>query len=184
MPKEEAEFEELLALYCAPVLKKVKIGNIFHISCKQFDNLKELIQRYEKRLSHHGLQFYLFQEGLQRLTIYVYHKEALKLRLSRSDVKVFLSEFGYPIHDLSSTFKHLNERLCEGCSYPHEIGIFLGYPLEDVKGFISNKTCQLCGYWKVYANPMRAQAWFKLFDRSRDELLDGVLEGKRIECLI
>ncbi len=32
----------------------------------------------------------------------------------------------------------------EEATYPHEIGIFLGYPLEDVLGFI-----QLV-FWKVY----------------------------------
>ena len=148
MPKNEAEFEELLALYYAPVLKKVKIANIFHVSDKQFNNVKGLVQLYQGILLHHNIHIYLFQEGCQRLTIYVY------------------------------------KRLCESCSYPHEMGIFLGYPLADVKGFIKKETCLLYGYWKVYANPKRVQELFKLYDRSHDELLNGVYEGKRIECLI
>lgn len=33
-------------------------------------------------------------------------------------------------------------------------GGVLGYPLEDVKGFIDNKgkNCESCGVWKVYCN--------------------------------
>ena len=56
--------------------------------------------------------------------------------------------------------------MCINAEYPHEIGIFLGYPLEDVVGFIENRgwnyTC--CGYWKAYGDPAAAQ---KCFDRYR-----------------
>ena len=51
--------------------------------------------------------------------------------------------------------------------YPHEIGLFLGYPLSDVIGFIENKgwnyTC--CGCWKSYGDPEKAQAYFDLCRR-------------------
>ena len=50
MPREEAEFEELLAMYCAPVLKNIKIANMFHVSNKQFDDVKDLVQRYQNKL--------------------------------------------------------------------------------------------------------------------------------------
>ena len=51
-------------------------------------------------------------------------------------------------------------------AFPHEIGLFLGYPLEDVKGFIQNKgqgyAC--CGLWKSYGDPRAARRYF---DRCR-----------------
>lgn len=185
MPREEAEFKELLAMYCAPVLKNIKIANMFHVSNKQFDDVKDLVQRYQNKLKQCGVQFYLFQEGCKRLTIYVYRKHALLHRLHHSKVHSFLSDFGYPDQeDLSAIFKHLNHRLCESCSYPHEIGVFLGYPLEDVEGFMKQESCKLVGYWKVYGNPERAKRLFKMYDVYRDELLDGVYEGKRIERLL
>lgn len=38
-------------------------------------------------------------------------------------------------------------------AFPHEIGLFLSYPPEDVRGFIEHKghesKCEGC--WKVYA---------------------------------
>ena len=47
---------------------------------------------------------------------------------------------------------------------PHEIGVFLGYPIWDVKGFIDNKgkDFKYCGTWKVYNNTDYAKIYFRL----------------------
>lgn len=53
-------------------------------------------------------------------------------------------------------------KLCCSAEFPHEIGVFLGYPLGDVVGFIENRgknfTC--CGCWKSYGDPDAAQKHF------------------------
>ena len=38
--------------------------------------------------------------------------------------------------------------------FPHEMGLLLGYPIEDVRGFIEHNGCGCLysGYWKVYRN--------------------------------
>jgi len=41
--------------------------------------------------------------------------------------------------DLQTVLNALIERVVRTLGFPHEIGVFLGYPLEDVMGFISNK---------------------------------------------
>ena len=55
-------------------------------------------------------------------------------------------------------------------SYPHEVGLVLGYPPEDVRGFIEHggRDYVLSGYWKVYGDPVRAQRIFAAYDRARD----------------
>ena len=185
MPREEAEFEELLAMYCAPVLKNIKIANMFHVSNKQFDDVKDLVQRYQNKLKQCGVQFYLFQEGCKRLTIYVYRKHALLHRLHHSKVHSFLSDFGYPDQeDLSAIFKHLNHRLCESCSYPHEIGVFLGYPLEDVEGFMKQESCKLVGYWKVYGNLEDTLKTFEAYDQARDYVIGMTGNGNEIRDIL
>ena len=57
-------------------------------------------------------------------------------------------------------------RLSTGGDFPHEVGLFLGYPVEDVIGFIENKgkNCLCCGCWKCYSNACAAQ---KAFDKFR-----------------
>ena len=44
----------------------------------------------------------------------------------------------------------LIERLKDADEFPHEIGLFLGYPPEDVEGFIQEPNGQkYTGIWKV-----------------------------------
>lgn len=59
------------------------------------------------------------------------------------------------------------KRLGESDEFPHEIGLFLGYPVEDVKGFIENKaSCAKCvGYWKVYGDEEKAQKLFNQYKK-------------------
>ncbi len=51
----------------------------------------------------------------------------------------------------------LKERM-QGYEFPHEVGIFLDYPIEDILGYIEHegKNCQVSGYWKVYSNAQGA----------------------------
>ena len=63
--------------------------------------------------------------------------------------------------------RHLaRRRRLEGSEeFPHEIGLFLGYPPEDVRGFLDGRTdCTCVGCWKVYGDARAAE---KLFDRYR-----------------
>ena len=50
-----------------------------------------------------------------------------------------------------------------------EIGLFLGYPLGDVAGFIRNrgKNCKCSGCWKVYCNELEAQKRFAQIQKCR-----------------
>jgi hypothetical protein len=75
---------------------------------------------------------------------------------------------------------HLKRRFKGGC--PHEIGVFLGIPLDDVKGFIENagEDYLMCGYWKVYNNVRRAEAYFKIYDRARIEAISSLIRQYKI----
>ena len=50
----------------------------------------------------------------------------------------------------------------KGKRFPHEIGVLLGYPAEDVKGFVVNegKNYLYSGYWKVYGDLSEAKQLF------------------------
>lgn len=59
----------------------------------------------------------------------------------------------------------------EADDFPHEIGIFLGYPLADVTGFIKNKgrNYLLCGMWKVYRQEETAATAFQYYRRMKEQ---------------
>ncbi|KZL90569.1 hypothetical protein CLMAG_43410 [Clostridium magnum DSM 2767] len=66
------------------------------------------------------------------------------------------------------------ENLC-----PHEIGIFLGYPVDDVAFFIDcpNEKCKMVGYWKVYHDIEEAKNIFKKYDDIKNNIISLIIKG-------
>lgn len=184
MTKDERQFEQLLAAHCAPVLKNRKTANMFHIERDRFHDLAALLRTYQQKLSQKGIDFALFQAECPRVTVFVYQQHRLSLLLQRNDIQAFLSDYGYPSGALSAILQHLDHRLSLCESYPHEIGIFLGFPLYDVIGFIEQRRCLLQGYWNVYRYPQAARRLFALYDRCIRELQAGLYGGSCLEQLI
>ena len=62
---------------------------------------------------------------------------------------------------------------------PHELGVFLGIPIEDVKDFMecTNKKCLLCGYWKVYNNYYAAEKTFKQYDIIKEHTINSFIRS-------
>ena len=80
---------------------------------------------------------------------------------------------------LDECLERLSERTkCD--DFPHEIGIFLGYPAEDVRGFVENGGCnyKLCGCWKVYGSVESARRKFAAYDRCREYLCGRLEQGE------
>ena len=83
----------------------------------------------------------------------------------------FLLEGGYPPQvDVDAYL----DRLALNISYgpiPHEIGLFLGYPLKDVLGYIGHPSLKLSKIkgWKVYRNP-----------KISDTIYEGIEGAKRV----
>ena len=69
--------------------------------------------------------------------------------------------------------------------FPHEIGVILGYPIDDVLSFIENKgkNSIYSGYWKVYHNKNRALKEFEKFDKCRKEYITLFNNGNKVEDL-
>lgn len=68
---------------------------------------------------------------------------------------------------------------CREC-FPHEIGVFLDYPLADVIGFIEHggKNCKCCDVWKVYSNECATQVLFTRFMKCTEVYLRVFARGK------
>lgn len=76
------------------------------------------------------------------------------------------------------------QRLQEAETFPHEIGLFLGYPPEDVEGFMQHRTDVLCvSTWKVYGNLEAAQRTFARYKKCTRVYLDQHRQGKALERL-
>ena len=78
------------------------------------------------------------------------------------------------------------QRLRETNGFPHEIGLFLGYPPRDVLAFLGeiSAPCLLCGYWKVYFNVEEAKQLFAQYDHCREAYCKAYQEGHTVSQLL
>ena len=75
----------------------------------------------------------------------------------------------------------------EGCkTFPHEIGLLLGYPAEDVKGFIENqgRRSLYSGYWKVYSNLEECQRICASYDHAREKVIHLMAKGMTVRTIM
>lgn len=178
--------EELLITKCSPTLAAIKTANLFTCRYKTRQEMYEAVRAVNRRLRCKGLLVLplKYKDGLG--LIYVYRPTLLKADINNTTAKNILSSCGYcNTCDANKCIIQLMKRLNENEAFPHEIGLFLGYPPEDVKGFIENKAKNFksVGYWKVYGDDNKAESTFKKYKKCTDVYYKEWQNGKLIERL-
>lgn len=170
LSERDKYLEELLVEHCAPTLAAIKTGNLFSVSYDSAEQLDAVIKIWNRRFSRKGVTLSVLKNGNNRAMLYVHRKDKLMNDFKKTGVKEFLKSCGYADIDPDSAVDTLRKRISECDSFPHEIGLFLSYPLGDVIGFIANggRNCKLCGYWKVYCNETDAEKQFERYSKCRD----------------
>lgn len=169
----------LLAMHCAPLLKRMAVANVLTLSRKQALGIKGMLKNTE-------IECYILKADCGRVILYLYRKDILQSCLQQENVRNFLKKYGYPDKEIVDMLKRLSQRIrlyADGqTDFPHEIGAFLGYPLADVESFIENrgKNYVYLGYWKVYHDVEQAVKTFRLYDKERERAVQDVIFGKGI----
>lgn len=175
-------FEPYLIEYCSPTLASLKTANLFSIGIKDMDELYRNIEAGNKKLNPKGVYLELLRVRNGRGLIYVYRKKSLEADLEREESKMMLSLLGYKDADLRSTLDYLKQRLYLSEGFPHEIGLFLGYPPKDVLGFILNggRNEKCTGCWKVYCDEKDSCKCFDRFKKCKNVYTRLFSEGRPI----
>lgn len=159
-------FERLLVELCAPTLAGLKVGSLFRYQRQGDDDIDELVQLWDDRLLKKGLRVFIIRSLEDYALIYVFRPSLLERVLKSNEVNCFLRDYGFcSAGDWEKCLGQLQCRFCESRSFPHEIGVFLGYPVDDVRGFIEQRgqNYSLCGPWKVYGDCHSAACLFKRY---------------------
>ena len=165
-------FESALAQLCAPTLARVKPASLFRYQPAPGVTLAHRVAHWNRELSGQGVTVRLLKScprtgaGL----VYVYRPDWLGRILADPWVGRFLWQEGYRPGDPEALLAQLSHRLCCDGDFPHEIGVFLGYPLTDVQSFIRHRgrNYTYCGYWKAYGDPARARQCFARYKKCEE----------------
>ncbi|MDR2360108.1 MAG: DUF3793 family protein [Oscillospiraceae bacterium] len=167
--------ETTLARHCAPVLLGRKPASLFGKpewwDCEAMD-----------KQSIGNVRLCVLHMPVKRPLIFAYQPKLLSDMLKISAVRNTLRSMGYSGTDLDTLLRQLKQKFLVSSVFPHEVGLFLGYPPEDVVAFIQHKGqhCKLCGMWKVYHNAENAARLFAEYKRCDYALARHIKNGGTI----
>ena len=199
--------EEMIIRHCSPTLAGLKTANMFNCEYESEEELTQYLRNINTRLSRKGVRAIPLSCADNRALIYLFRPDDLEKDLSDERAVKILASAGYAAcgagkepgkrkdcccnagcKGVSSCLMHLVGRLKEtrtGMGFPHEIGLFLGYPPEDVKGFIEGDTanCTCVGTWKVFGDEKSARRTFAKYRKCSEVYSRLYGQGRPLEQL-
>ena len=181
MDRQSLEWQ--LAVQCAPLITGLKVSNLLMLPAACLDSLAELI-------SDSDLSMFLLRQTEHKAVLLLYREKDLEAFLMNGSIREILREEGYTGTDLASILAELKVRYtgCRNgkCIFPHEMGVFLGYPEEDVRGFMkwNGRNFLYAGYWKVYGEKEKKIRLFRAYDRACDTMIRLLNAGRSINEVI
>ena len=161
--------EQVLIDNCSPTLAGIKPASLVNVCCGSRERADDDIRRLNRECfvcrGLRAVPLRYSEDGAVLLLIY--RPAALEKLLQDTKVRAYLEGLGYPCESIAHCIAQLAGRITRTETFPHEIGIFLGYPLEDVIGFTEHKDtgCKCTGYWKVYGDEAAARRTFERYRR-------------------
>lgn len=168
-----------VARQCAPVLAGIKPSNLLIVEHTHIADIVHVLDGTE-------VGERLLYKDAQKSVWLIYRSVWLNQLLKQEDIADFFRTIGYTrLTELDAVLAKLGQRyvsyLDSRMDFPHEIGLLLGYPMADVRGYILNhgRDCLLNGYWKVYSDADEAQKIFDIYTKVRNLFVREISGGKQ-----
>lgn len=168
----------------APLLVRIKPSCLINLSNSlssfEGNSYKLWLQNKTYITETLGISARDLQYSARGVSVFFYDHEKLLCVLDQPENRVYLSRFGYAnCMKLDDYLDMLRVRF-HYSTFPHEIGIFLGYPLKDVKGFIEKGTLPLVcqGRWKVYDRPGISLQLMRVHQKA-EEVFSIILKNRK-----
>lgn len=178
--------EKLIAAHCSPALAGIKPANL--AACRKSDfaaegsDIHKEISQLEDKLKSKNIRIDIVCECDRRVLVMVYRKDVLDNHLKNNLNKAFLAQYGYAGAAQTDEYIEILKTRIRDDDFPHEIGVFLGYPLHDIYCFINHRDqgCLMTGEWKVYHNIDEAKRLFDRFKKCKTAVTQKLSEGKTL----
>ena len=177
--------EEILIRQGAPTLAGIKTGSLFPCPCEDHEALIADIRQLNRRLVPKGLCLLPIRFLAGQALLYLYRPAELRRDLRDARAPELLRQAGYEDESCARCVARHACRFRESGEFPHEVGLFLSYPPEDVKGFIDHRAndFKCAGLWKVYGDEAKAQALFAKFKKCTEIYCALWQTGSKLEQL-
>lgn len=173
--------EELIVRHCAPTLANLKTGSLFVCPITDRASFFSSLRSLNELLVPKGLRALPLRIREYSALIYLYRPSRLKKDLEDPAAIKILQDHGYSCY--GKCLPRLIERVRASEEFPHEIGLFLGYPPEDVQGFLDHRPCKCSGCWKVYGDENKAKKTFDLYKKCERVYCQQLARGIDIKRL-
>ena len=177
--------DEMIVRQCAPTLAGIKTGSLFPCPYESRTQLMDEIRAMNHMLVPKGLCMLPVRcEGGSAL-LYVYRPGRLQQDLQNDLAQRLLQKAGYSRGGCALCVSQLVQRLRRQEDFPHEVGLFLSYPPEDVKGFIDHRAndFKCAGLWKVYGDEEKARSLFEKYRKCTEIYCTLWQSGLKLEQL-
>jgi hypothetical protein len=176
-----------LMLEAAEVLAGAKPANLLSIANRTHlcgRNLYTIWQthRSEAVLRLGDLTCLTLKVSERHVLLLCYNHSNLEQHLSHAGIRTLLQKAGYDrTATLDDLLAELQQRVTHNADFPHEIGLFIGYPAKDVAAFMGLiKLPFFCqGPWRIYGNPVRSLALADCYRCCRQRMFTVLTEGNR-----
>lgn len=177
------QIEYSLIEHGAPTLAGLKTANLFPVKAEGEDVIRSL-RRVNRILNRKGIRAIPLKKKSDSILLYLFRPERLEEDLNQPETVCMLKEMGYPGR-MDLCISCLVRHLKEDDSFPHEIGLFLGYPPSDVKSFMNSQRdgVKCTGCWKAYSNQEEAERTFEKYRKCTRAYRREMRNGRTLESL-
>ncbi len=177
--------EELIVDNCSPTLAGIKTGSLFSVKITEGTDIFCEVRQLNRELRKKGIRVIPLKKTDEYALIYLYRPKYLERDLNDPEAVRILRKRGYHCGSPERCIVRLIERLKEDNAFPHEIGLFLGYPPSDVACFIKHpcEGVKCCGCWKAFSKPDAAKRTFARFKSCTKAYQEMCRNGKSLKQL-
>jgi len=173
-------FDETIIHCGAPALCGIKPSCLFSMTGKNYAVGSEKLHQWLPDFSKDKTFFVPLKKSDGRFLFFVYDRNLLEQVCDSAHNRAYLAEKGYPVQKgFNAVLAELLHRLACDKDFPHEVGLFLGYPLEDVRGFEMQgaKGSKYSGTWKVYGDLESAVHQMNMYKTCTETCMKWLYDG-------
>ncbi len=174
-PVEHQRFDQWVFLNASSVLLSEKTGELLALNLDELDMSSEDVEPALERLAGQwGFHYRVLLESNGIVKLIIFQEERLQAVLAEAPYCVMGAQLNYSYPMSADGFiDEVKERWLTSGVIPHEIGVALGYPLDDVFGYMGllPLSCKgACG-WQVYGCMKESQRRSCAFNDARCQAL-------------